>query len=160
MIRSATTVMAMSLTLMVGCGPTSWAAQYSVSRGVGDIGGTAYLDAVNDFVIKQDLIETFSNDTVVWLELNRFHITDNEFLKTKLRELVPSQFWFFIDTIVDRFGPVPSHNIDLAISFFSGVRTGANMYARHAGDPRFGIEQVGTTSHGAGVSKSSEAMRK
>ncbi len=159
MIRSAMTA-TMAMFLMVGCGTTSLGKKYSISRGVADLGATAYLDAVSDFVIKRDLIETFSASTVAWLNANRESITDNEFLKTKLRELVPSQFWFFIDIIVDKFGPVPAHNIDLAINFFMGVNTGSNLYARHAGDPVFeDADPMIIQSHSSGASKSSQAMR-
>ena len=123
--------------MLTGCANPSYALQYSFSRAVGDTGGTAYLDAISDHVIKRDMIANFSNQVVAWIEANRDNLSDNDFFRDEMKKLVPPEFHFLVDKIAGKFGTVPAHNVALAWNFFTGVRNGAMIYERYPDDPHF-----------------------
>ncbi len=142
-------VLTMPFIMLLSCAAPSYAQKYAFSRGVGDVGSTAYLDAIGDHVIKRNLIANFSNQVVAWIDANRHNISDNEFFRDELKRIVPLEFHFLVDKIAGKFGIVPAHNVELAWNFFTGVRTGAMIYERWADDPHFQVVQP--ESHDDGV---------
>ena len=85
---------------------------------------------------KQD-IENLVDETIDGLDANDDNISDNDFLRDQLRELVPADFHFLVDLAVGQFGPVPVHNARLAKNFFIGVKNSVDYYDRFGDDPVF-----------------------